>query len=433
MFKVHLTRFFYREFIFCGILHTYMLKFDKMNGLQQFHNCKLLRNGKLIYDNLWVLNGVIVDPEKLFYDEKVKAENVIDCQNAIISPGYIDLQINGGFGVDFSHNIDHVEDGINKVAKNLLAHGVTSFCPTLVTSSNETYHKILPKIKKSPGGKHGATVLGVHVEGPFISPTKKGAHQEIFIKQFNNGFQTVIDAYGDLENISYVTLAPEIDNSFEVIRELCDRNIKVSVGHSVANLKQGENAVKHGASFITHLFNAMLPFHHRDPGLVGLLTSDKISSSKKIHFGIIADGVHTHPAALRIAHRTHPEGLVLVTDAISALGLQEGLHRLGQLDIEIKSGQAYIAKTDTLCGSIAAMSECVKFFKKATGCSIVEALEAATLHPARALGVQSHKGILNFKADADFLLLNDNLDVLSTWIAGECVYQNQTANISGSA
>ncbi|XP_057335993.1 N-acetylglucosamine-6-phosphate deacetylase isoform X4 [Microplitis mediator] len=357
MFKVHLTRFFYREFIFCGILHTYMLKcvFDKMNGLQQFHNCKLLRNGKLIYDNLWVLNGVIVDPEKLFYDEKVKAENVIDCQNAIISPGYIDLQINGGFGVDFSHNIDHVEDGINKVAKNLLAHGVTSFCPTLVTSSNETYHKILPKIKKSPGGKHGATVLGVHVEGPFISPTKKGAHQEIFIKQFNNGFQTVIDAYGDLENISYVTLAPEIDNSFEVIRELCDRNIKVSVG------------------------------------------------------------------------------LVLVTDAISALGLQEGLHRLGQLDIEIKSGQAYIAKTDTLCGSIAAMSECVKFFKKATGCSIVEALEAATLHPARALGVQSHKGILNFKADADFLLLNDNLDVLSTWIAGECVYQNQTANISGSA
>lgn len=187
-----------------------MFSVDKMNGLQQFHNCKLLRNGKLIYDNLWVLNGVIVDPEKLFYDEKVKAENVIDCQNAIISPGYIDLQINGkllfimcrciqhkfllnglfsktgGFGVDFSYNVDHVEDGINKVAKNLLAHGVTSFCPTLVTSSDETYRKILPKIKKRPGGKHGATVLGVHVEGPFISPTKKGAHQEIYIKQFHN-------------------------------------------------------------------------------------------------------------------------------------------------------------------------------------------------------------------------------------------------------
>ncbi|CAG5073976.1 Similar to CG17065: N-acetylglucosamine-6-phosphate deacetylase (Drosophila melanogaster) [Cotesia congregata] len=318
-----------------------------MNNLQQFFNCRLLRNGKLINDNLWVRNGIIVDPEILFFDEKVKADKSIDCHNAIISPGYIDIQINGGFGIDFSYNVDNVEDGITKVAKHLLAHGVTSFCPTLVTSSPETYHKILPKIKKSPGGTHGATVLGVHVEGPFISPTKKGAHQEIYIKQFNKGFQSIVDVYGSLQN-----------------------------------------------------------FHHRDPGLVGLLTSDQIPPSKKVYFGIIADGVHTHPAALRIAHRTHPEGLILVTDAISALGLQEGLHRLGQLDIEIKSNQAYIANTNTLCGN----------------CSIVNALEAATLHPARALQIHSQKGTLNFGADADFLLLNDNLDLVSTWIAGECVY-----------
>ncbi|XP_074108969.1 N-acetylglucosamine-6-phosphate deacetylase isoform X2 [Cotesia typhae] len=393
-----------------------------MNNLQQFFNCRLLRDGKLINDNLWVRNGIIVDPEKLFFDEKVKADESIDCYNAIISPGYIDIQINGGFGVDFSYNVDNIEDGISKVAKQLLAHGVTSFCPTLVTSSPETYHKILPKIKKSPGGKHGATVLGVHVEGPFISPTKKGAHQEIYIKQLNKGFQSIVDVYGSLENICYLTLAPELDNSSEVIKALCERNIKVSLGHSVANLNQGENAVKSGASLITHLFNAMLPFHHRDPGLVGLLTSDQIPPSKKVYFGIISDGVHTHPAALRIAHRTHPEGLILVTDAISALGLQEGVHRLGQLNIEIKSNQAYIANTNTLCGSIAPMTECVKFFKEATGCSTVNALEAATLHPAQALEIHSQKGTLNFGADADFLLLNENLDLVSTWIAGECVY-----------
>ncbi|KAH0552155.1 N-acetylglucosamine-6-phosphate deacetylase [Cotesia glomerata] len=393
-----------------------------MYNLQQFFNCRLLRNGKLINDNLWVRNGIIVDPERLFFDEKVKADKSIDCHNAIISPGYIEIQINGGFGIDFSYNVDNVEDGITKVAKQLLAHGVTSFCPTLVTSSPETYHKILPKIKKSPGGAHGATVLGVHVEGPFISPTKKGAHQEIYIKQLNKGFQSIVDVYGSLENVCYLTLAPELENSSEIIKALCDRNIKVSLGHSVANLNQGENAVKNGASLITHLFNAMLPFHHRDPGLVGLLTSDQIPPSKKVYFGIIADGVHTHPAALRIAHRTHPEGLILVTDAISALGLQEGLHQLGQLEIEIKSNQAYIANTNTLCGSIAPMTECVKFFKEATGCSIVNALEAATLHPARALEIHSQKGTLNFGADADFLLLNDNLDLVSTWIAGECVY-----------
>ncbi|XP_063989308.1 N-acetylglucosamine-6-phosphate deacetylase isoform X2 [Diachasmimorpha longicaudata] len=329
-----------------------------------------------------------------------------------------------GYGIDFSHNVDHVEEGICKVAKELLAHGVTSFCPTLVTSSPETYRKVLPRIKKTDGGPQGAGIIGVHVEGPFISANKKGAHEEFYIKRFDEGFKTLMEVYGSLDNICYVTLAPELPNACDVIAELCNRKIKVSVGHSVANLKEGEEAVRVGASFITHLFNAMLPFHHRDPGLVGLLTSNEIPSSKKVHFGIIADGIHTHPAALRIAHRTDPEGLVLVTDAISALGLREGIHRLGQLDIEVRGGRAYIARTDTLCGSTAEMSECVRFFKQATGCSVVDALEAATLHPAKALGLETHKGVLDFGADADFIMLNDNLDVLSTWIAGERVYVN---------
>lgn len=396
--------------------------FDNNNPLKQFHNCQILRDGKIMREDLWVRNGKFVNPEKLFYDEKVTPDIKIDCCNNLISPGYIDLQINGGFGVDFSHDVDSVEKGVTKVAEALLAYGVTSFCPTLVTSPSETYRKVLPIIKKRDGGKHGATILGVHVEGPFINPMKKGAHPENCIQEFNEGLQSVLDMYGSLENISYVTLAPELPNSSIVIKELCRRNIKVSVGHSTANLSQGEQAVKDGASFITHLFNAMLPFHHRDPGLVGLLTSIRIPPEKIVHYGIIADGVHTHPAALRIAHRTHPEGLVLVTDAISALGLEEGIHQLGQLAIQVRAGRAYIAGTDTLCGSIAEMSECVRFFKEATGCSTVEALEAATLHPARALGIESTKGVLNFGADADFVLLDSKLDVISTWIAGEQVY-----------
>lgn len=281
---------------------------------------------------------------------------------------------------------------------------------------------MLPKIKKQNGGSHGATILGVHLEGPFISLHKKGAHPEEYIKNFEHGFKSLIDMYGILDNVCLLTLAPEIPNAMSVINELCKRNIKVSVGHSIASLNEGEAAVQHGATFITHLFNAMLPFHHRDPGLVGLLTSDQIPPGKVVHYGIIADGVHTHPAALRIAHRTHPKGLVLVTDAISALGLKEGVHQLGQLDIEIRKGRAYIAGTNTLCGSMAEMSKCVRIFKEATGCSVVEALEAATLHPARALKIESKKGVLNFGADADFVLLNDNLELLSTWISGDCVY-----------
>ncbi|XP_031848829.1 N-acetylglucosamine-6-phosphate deacetylase [Nomia melanderi] len=390
--------------------------------LKQFYNCRILRNGKIWFEDLWVRNGKIVDPEKIFYDEKIKPNIKIDCKGALISPGYIDLQINGGFGIDFTHNVNNVEEGINKVAKKLLEFGVTSFCPTLVTSPSETYHKIVPKIKKKDGGMQGASILGIHLEGPFISPSKKGAHPENYIKQLDNGFKTLIDMYGTLENVCLVTIAPELPNAQNTIEELCKRNIKVSLGHSVGNLCEGEAAVRSGASFITHLFNAMLPFHHRDPGLVGLLTSDKIPEGKIIHYGIIADGIHTHPAALRIAHRTHPEGLVLVTDAISALGLEEGVHQLGQLKIEMRMGSAYIADTNTLCGSTAEMSKCVRHFKEATNCSIVEALEAATFHPARTLGIEKTKGVLNYGADADLVMLNDNLELLSTWISGECVY-----------
>ncbi|XP_011499907.1 PREDICTED: putative N-acetylglucosamine-6-phosphate deacetylase [Ceratosolen solmsi marchali] len=418
------------------------------NQLKQFYNCRILRGGQILEENLWVRDGKIIDPEKIFYDEKIEASVKFNCDGAVISPGFIDVQINGGFGIDFSYNTQNVEKGINLVAKGLLSFGVTSFCPTIVTSPKETYHKILPKIKKRKGGKDGAAILGIHVEGPFISPLKNGAHSKNYIRIFENGFQSLLELYGSLENICYITLAPEIDNAMEVIKELKKKNIKVSVGHSAGNLKQGEEAIKNGATLITHLFNAMLPFHHRDPGLVGLLTSNQLAPGKVIYYGIIADGVHTHPAALRIAHKTNPKGiylftskllitrrtyrkkfsqsgLILVTDAISALGLEEGIHQLGQLSIEVRAGSAYIAGTNTLCGSIANMAECVRFFKEATGCSLVEALESVTLHPAEALEIQHEKGVLDFGTQADFVLLDNNLHVLSTWIAGDCVYDCQ--------
>ncbi|GAB6021541.1 Putative N-acetylglucosamine-6-phosphate deacetylase, variant 2 [Chamberlinius hualienensis] len=327
----------------------------------------------------------------------------------------------GGFGIDFSNcDRNNVEEGVQQVAKGILAHGVTSFCPTLVTSPNHIYKDILPRISKTNGGNNGAGVLGVHLEGPFISKDKRGAHPTQHIRPIINGFDDVIDVYGSLDNVKLLTLAPEINKSDEIISKLVESGITVSLGHSVGNLKDGEKAVHNGASFITHLFNAMLPFHHRDPGLVGLLASNKIN--KTIYYGIIADGIHTHPAALRIAYRTNPKGLVLVTDAVSPMGLSEGLHRLGQEMVEIKGAKAVIAGTQTLCGSIATMNQCVKMFIEATGCSKVEALECASLHPAKALGIDSAKGTLDFNSDADFVILDNELNVLSTYISGECVW-----------
>ncbi|KAG5898305.1 hypothetical protein JTB14_022994 [Gonioctena quinquepunctata] len=391
--------------------------------LTQFVDCKILRNHTITREDIWVRNGKIVDPEKIFFDEKVQADAVINCNGNLIAPGFIELQINGGFGYDFSHH-DKTEESINVVAKKLLAHGITSFCPTVVTSPKEIYHEILPHIKRRKGDKRGATILGVHAEGPFISKEKKGAHPENCIVGHNGTLSPFSEMYGSLENIRIITLAPEFPNSNSVIKKLSENNIVVSLGHSTCNLAQGEEAVEGGATFITHLFNAMLPFHHRDPGLVGLLTSENIPKNKTVYFGIISDGIHTHPAALRIAYRVHPKGLVLVTDAISALGLGEGKHKIGQLDLEIRNGMAFIAGTNTLCGSIASMIQCVRFFMDATGCGPEYALEAASLHAAMVLGIERTKGTLDFGADADFIVLDDKFEILSTWIAGECVHVN---------
>ncbi len=153
------------------------------------------------------------------------------------------------------------------------------------------------------------------------------------------------------------------------------------------------------------------------------MASNEIPPGKTVYFGIISDGIHTHGAALRIAYRTHSEGLILVTDAISAMGLEEGTHRIGQYSIEVRDHRAYIAGTNTLCGSIAPMDECIRTFLSATKCPLEYALEAASLHPAKCLCISDRKGTLNFECDADFVLLDDNLRVHSTWIAGNCVYE----------
>uniref|UniRef100_A0A667XTP3 N-acetylglucosamine-6-phosphate deacetylase n=1 Tax=Myripristis murdjan TaxID=586833 RepID=A0A667XTP3_9TELE len=393
--------------------------------ITQFVNCMILRDHKLQREDLWVREGRILDPEKLFFDEQGYADKRVDCGGNIIAPGFIDVQINGGYGIDFSQASEDVSGGISFVGKKILEHGVTSFCPTLVTSPPAVYHKV-PHLQCQDQGKDFFVCLpvGFHLEGPFISVEKRGAHPEHCLRTFKyGGLQDLMEAYGSLDNVAMVTLAPELAKSQSVVQELCQRGITVSLGHSVANLSQAEEAVQHGASFITHLFNAMLPFHHRDPGIVGLLTSDQIPAGRTVYYGMIADGIHTNPAALRIAHRAHPLGLVLVTDAITAMGLPPGRHTLGQQVIEIQGLHAYVAGTTTLCGSIATMDMCVRHFKHASGCSVEEALEAASLHPAQLLGISNRKGKLDFGSDADLVFLDDALNIQATYISGEEVWR----------
>ncbi|CAF4434542.1 unnamed protein product [Rotaria socialis] len=408
--------------------------------LYRFRNCKLLRNHALIIDDLWIRNGKIADPEKIFFDEKILADIEYDCQGILIAPGYIDLQINGAFGHDFSSPDTASEAILIDVARKLASHGVTAFLPTIVSSNADAYKTILPKYKRRAGSaKDGAAILGMHLEGPFIDKEKHGAHRTECLLKAPHGTEDLLACYGSFDNVSIVTLAPEIPNMIEkVIPELVDRyGLVVSIGHSVASLDEGERAVCSGVRFITHLFNAMLGFHHRHPNLLGLLTSHRVPATTVIHYGLIADGIHTHSATIRLAHRVHPQGLVLVTDALDALGLPEGIHRLGPQEIAVKNKRATIAGTETLCGSIASMTECVQNMRQAlldgetNKCNvknlsendkdkfIVDSIEAATLHPASVLRIEKQKGTLSYGADADFIFLDDKLNVLSTFIAGE--------------
>eukprot|EP00038_Savillea_parva_P017549 m.20746 g.20746 ORF g.20746 m.20746 type:complete len:466 (+) comp3823_c0_seq1:220-1617(+) len=423
-----------------------------------FKNCRLLRNGALVKDDLWVKNGKIVDGQSWFYDMKKQATRVVDCKGNILAPGFIDLQLNGGFGVDFSiPDDDDLPRAVKFVAKKLLEDGVIAFCPTIITSPQSVYSKLLPQHKTVPGGQHGAAILGLHLEGPFINPAKNGCHPVPEIKNFGLGppeqsqddaaariadivpkdatpekeaaakrkvvEKAVDDVYPDLDNVSIVTLAPEIAGSLDAIKYLTSKGITVSLGHSRSGENDAVQGVLAGASKITHMFNAMSAFHHRDPGIVGLIADEEVCAlDRTLFYGVIVDGFHTHPTAVRMAHATHPEGCVLVTDAMAGMGLPPGEHGLGSLRVNISEERkaTLYDEPETLAGSVATMQESVQNFAKIVG--MEHALEAASLHPAQCLGIDHQKGCLLPGRDADFVLLNDDLEVQATYIAGKVCY-----------
>ncbi|KAK6043414.1 amidohydrolase family protein [Cooperia oncophora] len=239
----------------------------------------------------------------------------------------------------------------------------------------------------SEGGKTSA-----HIEGPFISRAKRGCHPPEFIRAFGDDpVESIREVYGDVTNAAIVTLAPELKGSEKAIRYFTDKGIVVSLGHSSAKLKDAENGVNSGARCITHLYNAMHSYHHRDPCLIGLLASKM----------------------------TSPEGLILVTDAIAALGMGEGRHKLGDVVVDVVGLKAVAVGTDTTAGSVASMPHCIKHLVKAARCPLEEALICATKKPATLLGIQDRKGIIAVNADADLVLISDNVDVKATYVSGK--------------
>jgi N-acetylglucosamine-6-phosphate deacetylase len=351
---------------------------------------------------------------------------VIDLHNAIVSPGFIELQINGALGFHFAHysEPETYQAGVRTLAKYLPSTGVTGFYPTIPTVSKEVFQGALPFLRPNEIGD-GASVLGAHVEGPFLAPSKKGAHDAANMHIPSSTTLESIYGKDNLSNsIRVLTMAPELPGALDHIQTLTkDYRIRVSMGHSAASHQQGVVGMKAGATLLTHTFNAMNPLHHREPGLPGL-----ISSTSPPYFSLIADAIHLHPRIVSFAYRAAPSHCILITDSIELSGLPDGIHP-GHAQIpcnQKKEGnKVTIEGTETLIGTCIGLDECIRNLMAWAGLKVEEAVRCVTENVADVMGL-GDRGRLEVGKRGDFVVLGEDGVVRSTWVLGRKVWGIET-------
>ena len=362
---------------------------------------RVLTGEGLIEDDLYFDFGVITESTS-------SSPEVIDADRLIVSPGLIDIQINGGFGRDFTQD----PTTIWEVGERLPEVGVTAFVPTIVTSPAEVTDLALDVVaNRKPPGYRGAEVLGLHFEGPWISAEMHGAHNPAHIDEPDNDRA---DRWADSGHVKIVTLAPEREGARIVIETLRTAGVVVSIGHTAADFATATDALSSGATLVTHLFNQMTPLGHREPGVVGaaLLAAR--------YCLLIVDGLHIADGALEIAWQVlGPQRVILVTDAMAALGLGPGTYPLGDGPITVGPDGP---RTDDgrLAGSVVTLPRAIRNLTLSTSASLAAALRTATANPADALGLIDH-GDFRHGSQADITLLDDDLNVVSTLVAGDRV------------
>jgi N-acetylglucosamine-6-phosphate deacetylase len=372
------------------------------------HATALFPSGLLPDSLVTVTNGKIENIEPS-HGQTLDGE-VIDATGRFLSPGWIDIQINGGFGLDFTDD----PTAIWEVARQLPRYGTTSFLPTIITSPPEKLHQAMEVLRKGPPrGWRGAIPLGIHAEGPFLNPQKKGAHNPLYLQKPTVG---IVEGWSRENGIWLVTLAPELPGIADVMEALTAGKVILSAGHSLATYDEAMNSFKRGIKCGTHLYNAMPPILHRDPGLTGaLLTQPEIVT------GLIADGIHCHPGMLQLAWRSKgSSGIALVTDAMGAMGMPPGKYEFTDLEITVDSSSARLSD-GTLAGSILTMDRSLQNMISWLQLKLEDVIPSLTSTPASLLGVPN-KGHLVPGADADLVLLTGTGHVLKTWIGGQMVY-----------
>lgn len=362
----------------------------------------------LLYDNQIVR---IVPEAELSGDERASLETVIDADGDYVAPGFVNVHIHGAMGYDA---MDDDRDAVPTMAKHQASTGVTSFLPTTMTCSKPKIERALSWIREAMGRDFGgARVLGAHMEGPFISPLACGAQDAAHIIPADF---SMIEPFCDI--VRLITVAPETtpDSGF-FLRACRENGVVVSIGHSAADYDTAIRFFENeGVGHVTHLFNGMPAFHHRSPGLVGAALESDADCE------LIADNIHSHPAAHRLLWRMkRGRHVVLITDSMRATGLGDGESELGGQKVFVKNGEARLADGN-LAGSVLTMNRAVANFAKNTGCGIPAAIRCATKTAAESIGMEAEIGSLEPGRRADVAIFDENIRIKKTIIDGKAVF-----------
>jgi N-acetylglucosamine-6-phosphate deacetylase len=375
-------------------------------------NCRLF-NSPDETTSILIENGTIT---RIGQDDSATGcENTLDAQGRIIAPGFIDIHIQGAGGADI---LDANPDALKAISQTCARFGTTGFLATTIFKPNQKNQHLSLTAQYVGRDLGGANLLGIHLEGPFISPQKRGMVQPDCLASPS---LQLLDKILDLTNgqLKMMTIAPELPDCLPVIRRLVKAGIIASFGHSNATYEQTLDGFEAGIFHATHLFNAMPSIHHRSPGpLIAIFQNKQVTTQ------LIADGVHIHPAVLKFAYQMlGPERIIPITDGMQAMGLGDGKFIYNGLEYESKNGTARY-KDGTLIGTALGISQLLARLMNFTNCPLDVAIKTVTENPAKLLGLEDKKGAIAPGKDADLVLLEPDCSVHTTIVAGKIVFQN---------
>lgn len=361
-------------------------------------------------DNRFVRGDVIVRDGRFVHatGEQPADEEVVDARNLMMIPGLVDIHFHGCKGADMC---DGTKEALDVIMDYEASVGVTSVCPATMTIPRD---ELLTVMKNAGAYSYhgGAHLVGINMEGPFISPSKKGAQAAENIMHCDyEYFCQLQEAAGGL--IKLVDIAPEEPGAMEFIDEVKGK-VVVSLAHTASDYDTAREAIEHGASHATHLYNAMPPMNHRNPGVIGA-----VRDSSECHVELICDGVHIHPSVIRATYAMFgAERIILISDSMRATGLEDGEYTLGGQPVKVRGNLATL-HDGTIAGSATNLMDCLRFVVREAGIPLETAVMCATANPAREIGIFDEVGSITAGKRADFILLNQNLEIVRVYIDGK--------------